>query len=109
MRCVAQMCCLTSTTHSIPDLSRMAVVITTMHVLGRYYCLESHHEVFHSHRWYRIVLDEGHAMGRGASGQSVFSRHLPVAALGSPSAPLLSMENYGRRTAGAGCSCCRAR
>eukprot|EP00730_Choanoeca_flexa_P019084 TRINITY_DN9307_c0_g1_i1.p1 TRINITY_DN9307_c0_g1~~TRINITY_DN9307_c0_g1_i1.p1 ORF type:complete len:1313 (+),score=287.49 TRINITY_DN9307_c0_g1_i1:212-3940(+) len=42
------------------------VVITTMNVVGSVQTKETHYDLFHARRWYRVVLDEGHNMGKGS-------------------------------------------
>lgn len=55
-------------TSAIPDnLEEYSVVIVTFHFLGAIQSDEEHYDTFHKRRWHRVVIDEGHTMGKGQS------------------------------------------
>ena len=49
------------------DPSELAVLIVTSDVLGWLHSMEQGHKLLYKWRWWRLVVDEGHTMGRGAT------------------------------------------
>jgi hypothetical protein len=49
------------------DPSALAVLIVTSDVLGWLHSMEDGQQLLYKWRWWRLVVDEGHTMGRGAT------------------------------------------